>query len=134
MSSRDTYLTQTGEEVQALLDAVPNKADIFSGTTSYWNSRSGYIPKAKEVIVYTDYKTVTRSGQTVQVPGVKIGSGNGYVQDLAFIDEAAASSLLAHAENNSVHVTAVEKALWNNKLNVSDSAEVVNEALVFNRN
>ena len=92
------------------------------------------MPKAGEIIVYTDYKTVTDNGQTVNVPGIKIGSGNGYVQDLAFMGEADAAQLLAHISDTTVHVTAADKTAWNGKLNVDDSNEVVAETLIFNRN
>ena len=156
-------LNNTGSEVQSLLDSIPSKIDkipsatdgnvaVFSsgglrdggtalgdvakaksGTTAYWNSAMGYVPQAGEIVIYTDYKTVTKNGQTVNVPGIKIGSGNGYVQDLAFMGEADAESLLAHIGNSSIHVTAADKLAWNNKLNVNDAQEVVNEVLIFNR-
>ena len=39
-----------------------------------------------------------------------------------------------HINNQDVHVTLREKLFWNNKLNVDDTSEVVDTALVFNRN
>ena len=50
-------------------------------TTAEWNATSGFVPEAGEIIIYTDYQTVTEGGETRYIPGVKIGSGNGYVQD-----------------------------------------------------
>lgn len=94
----------------------------------------GFIPLNGEIIVYTDYKTITKNGQTVTVPGVKIGSGNSYVQDLAFITDAEADSLLSHINNTTVHITTAERLYWNNKINIDDSEEVVEETLVMNRN
>ena len=134
MSNRDTYLTQTGEEVQALLDAVPDKATIYAGTTAYWNGRVGYVPNANEIIVYTDYKSVVRNGQTVLVPGIKVGSGNAYVQDLGFADESVAKGFLEHANNGTIHVTAAERALWNNKVNIDEAVAATDGILKFNRN
>ena len=103
-------------------------------TTAHWNTATGFIPLAGEIIVYTDYKTVTRDGQTVNVPGIKIGSGNGYVQDLAFLDEADTEALMSHIDNTTVHITSSERTFWNNKLGIIDDAEVVNETLQLTRN
>lgn len=106
---------------------------IKYNTTHYWNCLVGYIPKAGEIIIYSDYKQVG-SGDNVQyIPGIKIGSGNGYVQDLAFINGNDAE-LIQHISDNTIHITAAERAYWNNKLNVDDTSEVVEENLIFNRN
>ena len=48
-------------------------------------------------------------GRTVRIPGIKIGSGNGYVQDLVFIGQDLADTLYAHIMNQTIHVTAQEK-------------------------
>lgn len=148
-------LTYTHDEVQALLDKIHDlgpatttkeglmtvadkiKLDglgVYSGTTAYWNSQLGYIPAAGEIIVYTDYQTVEEDGQTKYVPGIKVGSGNGYVQDLAFLNEGDSEALLNHITNTDIHITPQERARWNNKLNVTDASEVVEETLIFNRN
>ena len=103
-------------------------------TTANWNAATGFIPLAGEIIIYTDHKTKVVNGETVYIPGVKIGSGNAYVQDLAFLGESEASSLLSHTGNSDIHVTAAQKQAWSNKLNVSDNAEADDEVLIFNRN
>lgn len=150
-------LTYDTPEVQAILDSVQFKQDkvegkglttndftdaykaklealgISSGTTAYWDSVS-YIPAAGELVIYTDYQSKEVDGQTVYIPGIKVGSGNGYVQDLAFISEAQSSALMDHINNTAVHTSASEKLFWNRKLNVNDSQEVVEETLIFNRN
>lgn len=144
-------LTYTHDEVQALLDKINAlgpatttqeglmtvadkiKLDglgVYSGTTAYWNSQVGYIPAAGEIIVYTDYQTVDGK----DVPGIKVGSGNGYVQDLAFLNEGDSDALLSHINNNDIHITPAERDFWNRKLNVADASEVVEETLIFNRN
>lgn len=128
-------LTYNTPEVQAILDSVASKATIVQGTTDYWDNRTGYIPPAGTIVVYNDYKTKEVDGQTVYIPGIKIGGGNGYVQDLAFIDEGVADSLVSHINNTSVHIQPGERAFWNNKLNVDDNEEVdeSTETLIFNR-
>ena len=70
----------------------------------------------------------------VHVPGVKIGDGQTYVQDLPFVDTELRDRLMEHINNQDIHVTLREKLFWNNKLNVDDTSEVVDTALVFNRN
>ena len=42
--------------------------------------------------------------------------------------------IIEHISNTSMHVTALEKMFWNNKINVTDDQEVVDNVLVFNRN
>lgn len=118
-------------------DYIKNKPivpDVFSGTTAYWNGRVGYVPPADSIIIYTDYYSEVVDGATINYPNIKIGSGNGYVQDLAFIGQHEAELLLSHINNSTIHVTSSDKTNWNRKLNVNDSQEVVNETLIFNRN
>ena len=116
-------------------------------TTENWNNAHGFIPEAGEVIIYTDYEvktyTVQEYGQTVtktvNIPNIKIGTGNAYVQDLAFVDEATREILLDHIHNQDIHVTLAEKVFWNNKVNIDDAyaqihQELEDETLIFNRN
>lgn len=107
-------------------------------TTANWNAARGFIPLKGEVIIYSDYKVMNKvidgEERTVYIPGIKIGDGRAYVQDLPFIDEELRDKLLMHIENPNIHVTLQEKLFWNNKLNVDDNAELVNGALIFNRN
>ena len=107
-------------------------------TTQHWNEALGFIPLEGEVIVYNDYKSMTKviDGEEVhiQVPGMKIGDGQAYVQDLPFVDAELRDKVMNHITNPEVHVTLQEKLFWNNKLNVNDNAELVDGALVLNRN
>lgn len=126
-------LHQSFEEVQAILDMVEGKADIKIGTSEYWDSQS-YIPPVGEIIVYTDKSSKEVGDETVYIPGLKIGSGNAYVQDLAFVDDRVSDMLSDHINDMIAHVTQAERDRWNNKLNVDDHTEVVEDELVFNRN
>ena len=116
-------------------------------TTEHWNNARGFIPMAGEVIIYDDYQTKTWTeqeyGETVtktkNIPGIKIGTGNGYVQDLAFVDEDLRDLLMSHINDTEVHTTLAEKLFWNNKINVDDAYEAVHEeledeTLILNRN
>ena len=132
MPKRLTYDT---DEVQAILDrVVAGGAVAKSKTTAEWNATSGFIPEAGELIIYSDYQMVEEDGETRYIPGIKIGSGNAYVQDLAFMGEAESDRLFAHIHNTVMHTTITEKLFWDNKLNVTDAQEVVGETLIFNRN
>ena len=116
-------------------------------TTQHWNEARGFIPLPGEVIVYEDYETKTYTVEeygetvtkTVNIPNIKIGTGNAYVQDLAFVDEKTREILMDHIRNQDVHVTLAEKLFWNNKINVDDAEEQITgeleeETLILNRN
>lgn len=150
-SVRDTDLPVagdlSGDEYIAIVQGGKNRkikaSDLISqlsgseikvGTTAYWNSQIGFIPDSGTVIIYSDYSSVMIDGNLVDVPGIKVGSGNGYVQDLAFVGQDIASSFIAHITNTSIHTTAEEKMFWNRKLNVTDNQEVIDEVLIFHRN
>ena len=153
--ARDYHLIQTGQEVQAAINKIINlgpatatvagimtagdKAKLDSigikfNTTEYWNNARGYIPEAGEIIIYLDYKTVQTDHGLVNIPGIKVGSGNGYVQDIAFLGQDESERLMSHISNMSIHVDPTEKLFWNRKLNVNDAREVIGESLILNRN
>ena len=105
-------------------------ATVLSGTTDYWNSRTGFVPDANTIIIYTDKAII--DGENV--PGIKIGSGNGYVQDLAFVGDELSADLMEHISNGDVHITALERVFWNHKLDIDETeGEVYNETLTFTR-
>ena len=106
---------------------------ILFGTSAYWEDYES-IPKEGQIIVYTDKSSEIIDGKTVLIPGIKVGSGNAYVQDLPFLGDDLAIELMSHVNDLDIHVVPADKNKWNNKLNVDDDAEVVDGALVFNRN
>lgn len=119
---------------------------IKHDTTENWNNAVGFIPLAGEIIVYDDYETKTWTveeyGETVtktmNIPNIKIGTGNAYVQDLCFVDEKTRDMLMEHINDHDIHVTLGEKAFWNNKLNYDSAYEEIHgrledNILVFNR-
>ena len=122
---------------------VNTRIQLKRDTTENWNNAKGFIPLVGEVIVYTDYssyeKEVHGEIRTILVPGIKIGDGNAYVQDLPFVDKDLRDTLIEHINNMDLHVTLGEKTFWNNKINVDDAYEAVHdelidEMLVLNRN
>lgn len=126
---------------------INSRIQLKRDTTEHWNQAVGFIPLPGEVIVYEDYEvktyTVTEYGETVtktvNIPNIKIGTGNAYVQDLAFVDENTKNILLEHIHNQDIHTTLAEKIFWNNKINVDDTTEQITgeleeETLILNRN
>lgn len=115
-------------------------------TTANWNNARGFIPLAGEIIIYDDYETKTYTVEeygetvtkTVNIPNIKIGTGNAYVQDLAFVDQKTREILMEHINNQDIHTTLQEKLFWNNKINIDDSEDVLvgelsDETLILNR-
>lgn len=126
---------------------VNTRIKIKHDTTENWNNAIGFIPLPGELIVYDDYETKTYQVEeygetvtkTVNIPNVKIGTGNAYVQDLAFIGDDIRDIVMQHIRDYDIHVTLQEKVFWNNKVNIDDDydkvhGEVLDELLIFNRN
>lgn len=116
-------------EDKAKLDAL----GIFYGSTEYWNSQRMFVPPAGTIIVYSDYTTVDIDGVSTPIPGIKIGSGNAYVQDLTFISGGNNEAIEEHINDSVIHITAKDRLRWDNKLEIDDNEEVVEEALVIRR-
>ncbi len=126
---------------------INTRIQIKHDTTENWNNAIGFIPLPGELIVYDDYETKTYTAEeygqvvtkTINIPNVKVGTGNAYVQDLAFIDESIRDIVIKHIQDHDIHVTLQEKVFWNNKVNIDDDydkvhGEVIDELLIFNRN
>ena len=117
---------------------ISTRIQLKRDTTQHWNEALGFIPLEGEIIIYNDYNTVQKEVdgviQNITVPAIKIGDGMAFVQDLPFVNDELRVQLLNHIENPNIHVTLQEKLFWNNKLNVNDAAELVNGALILNRN
>lgn len=79
-------------------------------TTAEWSEAGvGLVSEPGALYIWSDYR---QNDDGDYVPGVKIGDGNAYVLDLPFQDE----DFLAHILNTDIHVTAEEKAYWNDKI------------------
>lgn len=108
--------------------------NVVVKTTAEWNETLGYIPAKGEIVIYSDYRQVEKDGQMIDVPGIKIGSGNAYVQDLAFAGEAQIDiDIYEHINNTSIHTNPTEKNYWNSKLNIDESG-IESGNLIFTRN
>ena len=112
---------------------VSGEAAIHYGTTAYWNSQSTLIGENNHIYVYTDYTTITSNGETKNVPNIKIGDGNAYLIDNPFITTSVEQLINLHINDTTQHITAEERAIWNNKIRCYLS-ENNNETIVFTTN
>lgn len=60
---------------------------IIYDTTDNWNSQSDLIPDSGTLVVYLDKYSYEKDGETVYVPGIKVGDGSAYLIDLPFITD-----------------------------------------------
>lgn len=120
------------------MSIINGRVQLKRDTTTNWNNARGFIPLEGEIIIYTDYKTITKEidgeVKTILIPGIKIGDGRAYVQDLPFIDDELRDKIMSHINNNDTHVSVIDRFKWDNKLNIDDNQEIVNGALILNRN
>lgn len=122
----------TDKQKQQVRDniGISDSGEILINTTTYWDSKAGYTPPAGTIIIYTDKGQI--DGKLV--PGIKIGSGNAYVQDLAFVSEEIENVLLDHINNSNIHVSPEDKFKWNNKVNIDDRiTDIDGETIIFTR-
>lgn len=113
--------------------SLNKKATIVMKTVAEWDQDTpiDYVSEQNTFYIFSDLRQERDSqGNITYYPGIKIGDGTTYLADLPFIDQL----FYTHIYNSDIHVTLGEKAFWNDKLNVEDAQEVVQEALVFNRN
>ena len=81
---------------------------VLCDTTENWATRGLAESVEGLIYVWTDYQVV----DGVNVPGVKIGTGNAYIIDLPFIDAKYAQ----HITDTIIHISQQERVFWNNKV------------------
>lgn len=126
---KDGVMTDVGTVLDLLLGS---SASFEIHTSQEWSAGPGSVISEQGVLyIYSDgYELEDHT----KIPRIKIGDGLAYISDLPFFDEAIRRDLLDHIDDLDIHVTPAEKAAWWNKLNVDDSQEIVDGALMLNRN
>lgn len=95
---------------------VNSRIFMKTDTTENWSRTYGFRPFKGEIIIYSDYDSfLDASGKTVQVPGIKVGDGNAYVQDLPFTTDGVAYLIRQHIIDDQRHVSEEDRYFWNNK-------------------
>ena len=125
--------------------ATEARIKLKRDTRANWNNARGFIPLKGEMIIYTDWKpryvvdtdgryVLDSNGQKIRmyvdnepqfIPGIKIGDGMAYVQDLPFVDEELRARLIAHIEDTEVHLLTGEREFWNSKVDIVDENDIV---------
>ena len=84
-------------------------------TVDGWNQQRDLVSEAGVIYIY-----LNRTVNGLTVPGIKIGNGELLI-NLQYIDK----QYIEHMENSVVHITAEERASWNNKVGVSVNQETL---------
>lgn len=94
------YIGNGGQELH------PDKR--WYGTTAYWDTRIGFVPKEGHIIIYEDaFEEKQDDGTVAYHPNIKIGDGNQYVQDLPFLGEYESRMLMERIRE--LHELIIEK-------------------------
>lgn len=94
---------------------------LYADSVSGWAENESKISEAGSLYIYTDAETF--NGKVIAK--VKIGDGTSSLADLSFID----APYSAHIADTDVHITAAERAKWNDKV----SASVTDEQLTLEK-
>lgn len=86
-----------------------SQSQVFYNTTAYWNTQTTTPSTAGAIYIYSDHD---KDGSNNDIPGIKVGDGNGYVPDLPFIDY----KYNAHLADTVSHITAAERTAWDGKV------------------
>lgn len=62
------------------------------GTKDYWNNNN-IIPKLGELVIITDYTIKNENNKEIKIPGIKVGDGINYINDLPVVSSDSASKL-----------------------------------------
>ena len=110
----DILLKRSGQNYDAEWKAVEEAGfrHIYYDTTANWNAQTTMVSEAGAIYIYSDYSTV----DGVSVPGIRIGDGLAYLADLPFASQETMSILTRHINDSDIHITARERAFWNNKV------------------
>lgn len=110
---------------------IKNKPDIphiYYNTKEYWDAQTNLRTEANAMYVYTNG---TQDSQGRNIPYIKIGDGSAYLIDIPFLDNVLLEQLTEHINDTESHVSAEDRARWDNKVRVYTSAQVEDEQIIF---
>ena len=74
-------------------------------TKAEWAALPNYVPKLGEIDVYSDYLVKEDChGNTISIPGIKIGNGNTVIGDLPFAAASMVAELLTLSEHEMLNL------------------------------
>ena len=133
MSNNGTYLDIGSRRKDVWIEVNKSSGSGYArgmvDTTENWEQKPTFIPGKGLFIIYIDHGTVIREGETVRVPGIKVGDGQTYLVDLPFVGDDWVAILEDHIQNAVIHITQEERHFWNDKLN----CKYQDETLILNR-
>ena len=91
--------------------------NVYYDTTANWNAQLRLIAEEAAIYIYSDYQIYEdEAGNQTAIAGLKIGDGTSYLIDMPFVTDNMSGALIRHLADNVVHITAEERAFWNNKV------------------
>ena len=127
------YLDSFGNLTWRDLPGGQSPTNIRYDTTIGWDSQPQLVSEISTIYVYTDkFYYIDGEGNTIYVPGIKIGDGNAYLIDKPFITDAIQQAFTEHMNDLLIHVQPGERERWNNKLNYIEPGD--SGLLEFTRN
>ena len=95
VSSSASSFNGQGSDIRYLSNS---KATIYYDTTASWNSKTDLVSEAAAIYIYSDHRTITVSGSSRNVPGMKIGDGHTLLTNIPFIDDGPDAALTRSGE------------------------------------
>ena len=121
--------TLTGTTV---LPKILDKSAIHYDLKANWDRQTYLIAEKGHLYIYKDAETAYINGKKVLYAGIKVGDGSSYLIDMPYVVYARDHDrLIDHIHNYAIHVGAVDRVNWNDK--VSASVSEGNEELIFTK-
>lgn len=90
---------------------------VYYDTTAAWDAQPELIAEEAVIYIYSDYQIYEdEAGNQTAIAGLKIGDGTSYLIDMPFVTDNMSGALIKHLADHVVHITAEERAFWNNKV------------------
>lgn len=90
---------------------------VYYDTTANWDLQRDLVAERGAIYIYSDYTYIEdEAGNLIPIAGLKIGDGTSYLIDMPYESEASSTMLIEHIADTTVHITAEERTMWNNKV------------------
>lgn len=107
--------------------------NVYYDTTAAWDSQFMLVAERAAIYIYSDYQIYEdEAGNQIPIAGLKIGDGTSYLIDMPFVTDNMSGALIKHLADHVVHITAEERAFWNNKVSAYMD-HTTNELLVLSK-
>ena len=83
-------------ETHGGIPSSPGQSAVHYDTKENWDSQPNLVSERGAIYIYSDYQTVENgSGQTITIPGIKVGDGLAYLIDLPVANPTVSDDLVA---------------------------------------